>query len=55
VPESNASVAGSISDAPMPSMIASPMMSSGTEVDTEAMSEPTPNNAAPMMKMRRWP
>ena len=37
VPERIASVAGSISDAPMPSMIASPIMSCGTDVETDAM------------------
>ena len=50
-----ARVHGSISDAPMPSMIASPMTSSGTPLDTDAMNEPKPKSAAPMMKMRRWP
>ena len=50
-----ASVDGSISDAPMPSMIASPTTSCGTEVDTDATNDPTPKSAAPMMKMRRWP
>ena len=51
-----ASVAGSMSDAPMPSMIASPRMSCGHRTArATAMSEPTPNSAAPMMKMRRWP
>ncbi len=50
-----ASVAGSINEAPMPSMIASPTISSATDRDTDASSEPTPNSATPMMKMRRWP
>ncbi len=36
-----ASVDGSINDAPMPSMIASPRMSCGTDVETDATSEPT--------------
>ena len=49
------SVAGIISDAPMPSMIASPSTSIGTECETDASSEPTPKIAAPTMNMRRWP
>ena len=36
-------VAGSISDAPMPSMIASPSTSDGTPVDSDAISEPSAN------------
>ena len=49
------SVAGISSDAPMPSMIASPSTSMGTECDTDASSEPTPKITAPTMNMRRWP
>ena len=48
-----ARVEGSISDAPMPSMIASPMISWVTDVEIDATSDPTPKSAAPMMKIRR--
>src|SRR4051794_29440104 len=40
------SVAGIIIEAPMPSMSASPTNSVGTDVDTVASSEPTPNTVA---------
>ncbi len=49
------SVAGISSDAPMPSMIASPSTSVGTECDTDASSDPTPKMTAPMTNMRRCP
>jgi hypothetical protein len=49
------SVAGSISDAPMPSISASPTMRLGMFHDSAASNEPVPKSAAPMMKMRRWP
>ncbi len=55
VTERIASVAGNISDAPMPSITASPITSSGTDVDTDARSEPAPNSAAPTMKTLRCP
>ena len=55
VPDRIASVAGSSSDAPRPSMIASPTIRDATDVDVAAMNEPTPNRAAPTMKMRRCP
>ena len=48
-------VVGIINEAPIPSMIASPAMSSPTEVDIEASSDPTPKRAAPIMKILRWP
>ena len=41
------SVAGIISDAPMPSMSASPRKSVGTDVEIDAMNEPRPNVATP--------
>ena len=50
-----ASVAGSISDAPMPSMRLSPSRSVGTEVAIDARNEPTPNSAAPSVNIRRAP
>ncbi len=49
------SVAGISSDAPIPSMIASPSTSMGTECDTDASSDPTPKMTAPTMNVRRWP
>ena len=49
------SVAGSIRDAPMPSITASPTTSITTPVDSAATSDPTPNTAAPIMKRRRAP
>ena len=55
VDERMPSVAGIISDAPMPSMIASPKISTGTDWASDASSEPTPNSAAPMMNIRRAP
>ena len=36
-------------------MMASPKTSVGTELATDARSEPTPNSAAPTMNMRRGP
>ena len=48
-----ARVAGSIIDAPMPSMSASPTSRLGTDHDSAASSEPPPKSAAPMMNMRR--
>ena len=48
-------VAGSINDAPMPSISASPRTSTGTVLAIEAMNEPAPNRAAPTMNMRRAP
>ena len=48
-------VAGSMSEAPAPSMIASPITSTTTPVDSEASSDPAPNSAAPTMNMRRAP
>ncbi len=47
------SVVGSISDAPMPSMIASPTIRLGMFQDSAASSDPAQNSEAPMMKMRR--
>ena len=55
VVERIASVAGSISDAPMPSMIASPRIIMPTECETDASSDPTPKNAAPITNIARWP
>ena len=55
VPERIASVAGSMKDAPMPSMIASPRIRPGTPCESAAINEPVPNSAVPIMKMRRWP
>ncbi len=55
VPDRIASVAGIMSAAPMPSMTASPITSSGTDCEIDATKEPRPNSAAPMMKIRRWP
>ena len=49
------SVVGSISDAPMPSMIASPTIRLGMLHESAASNEPPPKSAAPMMKMRRCP
>ena len=48
-------VAGSMSDAPMPSINASPTMRLGTFHESAARSDPPQNNAAPITKMRRWP
>ena len=48
-------VAGSMSDAPTPSMTASPMTSVTTPVESAATSEPTAKNPAPIMKIRRGP
>src|SRR5215207_8941364 len=48
-------VVGSISEAPMPSMIASPTIRLGMSHESAASNEPAPNSAAPMMKIRRWP
>ena len=39
----------------MPSMIASPKISTGTDCASDASNDPTPNSAAPMMKIRRAP
>ncbi len=50
-----ASVAGSISDAPQPSITASPITSTGTEPASEASSEPPAKMAAPTMNVRRGP
>src|SRR5450631_3788221 len=50
-----ASVAGSISEAPILSMIASPAIRLPTDHETDASSEPAPNSEAPMMKIRRCP
>jgi hypothetical protein len=55
VSERIASVVGSMSDAPMPSMTASPRISSCTPCDTAARNEPAAKNTSPTMKMRRWP
>ncbi len=55
VVEMMASVAGNISDAPVPSMSASPTIRLGTPHDNAARSEPPANSPAPMQKMRRWP
>src|SRR6478609_8456991 len=52
---SRPSVAGSISDAPMPSMIASPTTSETTPVERAATREPTAKSAAPIMKIVRGP
>ena len=48
-------VAGNMSDAPMPSINASPTMRLGTFHDSAASNDPPPNNAAPITKIRRWP
>ena len=46
-------VVGNMSDAPMPSMSASPTMRVGTFHETAARSEPAQNSPAPMVKIRR--
>ena len=53
--DSSASVAGSMSEAPRPSMSASPSTRLATFHDSDASSEPPANRAAPMMNTRRWP
>ncbi len=53
--ERMARVAGSISDAPMPSITASPTSNVPTEVASDATSDPMPKSADPMMNMRRAP
>ncbi len=53
--DSSASVVGSMSDAPRPSMTASPSTRLATFHESDASSEPAVNNAAPMMKTRRCP
>ena len=53
--ESSAKVDGSISDAPMPSIRASPTIRLATFHETEASSDPAANSAAPTMNTRRCP
>ena len=55
VVEMMASAVGSISDAPRPSMIASPSTRLATFHDSAASSDPIPKRAAPTMKTRRCP
>jgi hypothetical protein len=51
----SASVAGIISDAPTPSMSASPTNRLDTDHDNAASSEPTPNSRPPITNIVRWP
>ena len=53
VVEITASVVGSMSEAPIPSIRASPTMRLGMPHDNAASNEPPPNSAAPITKMRR--
>ena len=55
IDDSVARDAGKSSDAPMPSMIASPSTSAGTPFACDAMSEPPANTTAPIAKARRGP
>jgi hypothetical protein len=55
VVEMIASVAGIISEAPTPSMTASPRISALTDQEATASSDPTLNSAAPITKIRQCP
>ena len=53
--DSRARVAGSMSDAPNPSMMASPTTRLATFHDRDASSDPQAKRAAPVTNTRRWP